>query len=191
RLLDVALGPSRERAVLEVPDVVRDPRLATAEAPARETGIGSALAAPLVARGEVIGLLAAYPAAWPVAGEHEIALLAALAGHFAAAVRAILTQPVPFGQRNVQRLFRDRLAFRLQPTRGRGEHFLPALVPFLEKGWTGAVVPVALPTEVVASLGIFSFRPGEPVSEETVDAAAAIAAQAALALDNARLYQLQ
>ena len=111
--------------------------------------------------------------------------------HFAAAVRPILTQPVPFGQRNVQRLFRDRLAFRLQPTRGRGEHFLPALVPFLEKGWTGAVVPVALPTEVVASLGIFSFRPGEPVSEETVDAAAAIAAQAALAIDNARLYQQQ
>ena len=34
---------------------------------------------------------------------------------FADAVRTILTQPVPFGQRNVQRLFRDRRAFRLGP----------------------------------------------------------------------------
>ncbi len=285
RLLDVALGPSRERAVLEVADVGRDPRLAAAEPAARETGIGSALAAPLVARGEVIGLLAAYPAEWPVSGEHRTTLLAALAGQLAVAVQnaqlheqatrlseereaalaaerasarrlralyevsrsfaqslrldetldalartvvdvldldaavvrmpderreqllsraihvrhenfagaagAILAQPVPFGQRNVQRLFRERLGFRLRPTRVPGEQFLPGLAPFLEKGWTAAVVPVALPTEVVASLGIFSFRPGEPLTEETVEAATAISAQAALAIDNARLYQQQ
>ena len=108
---------------------------------------------------------------------------------FAVPVRTILTQPVPFGQRNVQRLFRERRAFRLGP--GRGEQFLPALVPFLEKGWTAAVVPVALPTEVVASLGVFSFRPGNPLSQETVEAATALAGQAALAIDNARLYQQQ
>jgi serine phosphatase RsbU (regulator of sigma subunit) len=284
-LLDVALGPSRQRAVLEVADVVRDSRLTAASAAARETGIGSALAVPLVARGEVVGLLAAYPYGRPAAGEHETALLAALAGllavavqnaqlheqatrlgeereaalaaerasarrlralyevsrsfaqslsldetlaalartvvevldldaavvrmpderreqllpraihvrdaPFAAPVRAILTQPVPFGQRNVQRLFRGRRGFRLRPARARGEQFLPALEPFLEKGWTGAVVPVALPTEVVASLGVFSFRPGEPLSEETIDAATALATQAALAIDNARLYQQQ
>jgi serine phosphatase RsbU (regulator of sigma subunit) len=281
RLLDVALGPSRERAVLEVSDVVRDPRLAVVAAAARETGIQSALAVPLVARGDVVGLLAAYPAGTPAAGEHETALLAALAGQlavavqnaqlheqatrlgeereaalaaeraaarqiralyevsrsfaqslrldetldalartivevldldaavvrmpderreqllpravhvrdasFAAAVRTILDQPVPFGQRNVQRLFREGRAFRL----GRGEEFLPALAPFLEKGWTAAVVPVALQTEVVASLGVFCFRPGNPLSQETVDAATALAAQAALAIDNARLYQQQ
>ena len=110
---------------------------------------------------------------------------------FAAAIRPILAQPVPFGQRDVQRLFRNRRGFRLEATRGRGEQFLPGLVPFLEKGWTGAVVPVALPTEVVASLGVFSFRPGNPLSRETVDAATALAAQAALAIDNARLYQQQ
>jgi len=284
RLLDVALGPSRQRAVLEVADVVQDPRLAAAKTAARETGIGSAVAAPLLARGEVVGLLAAYPTDGHLADEHETALLAALAGqlavavqnaqlheqatrlgeereaalaaeraasrqlralyevsrsfaqslrldetldalartvvdvldldaavvrmpddrreqlvpraihvrdeHFAAAVSAILTQPVPFGQRSVQRLFRDRLPFRLKARRA-GEQFLPALVPFLEKGWTAAVVPVALPTEVVASLGIFSFRPGEPIAEETVEAATALAAQAALAIDNARLYQQQ
>ncbi|HJQ75129.1 MAG TPA: SpoIIE family protein phosphatase, partial [Gaiellaceae bacterium] len=267
------------------PDVGRDPRLAAAAAVARETGIGSALAVPLVARGDVVGLLAAYPSGRPEAGEHETALLAALAGQlavavqnaqlheqatrlgeereaalaseraaarrlralyevsrsfaqslsldetlaalartvvevldldaavvrmpderreqlvpraihvretqFAAPVGAILSQPVPFGQREVQRLMRDRRAFRLRTTRVRGGYFLPALVPFLEKGWTGAIVPVALPGEVVATLGVFSFRPGEPLSDETIDAATALATQAALAIDNARLYQQQ
>jgi serine phosphatase RsbU (regulator of sigma subunit) len=285
RLLDVALGPSRERAVLEVADVVQDPRLSVVAAAARETGIGSAVAVPLMARGDVVGLLAAYPEGRLAAGEHETALLAALGGQLAVAVqnaqlheqatrlgeereaalaaeraaarriralyevsrsfaqslrldetldalartvvevldldaavvrmpderreqllpravhvrdapfaepvRTILTQPVPFGQRNVQRLFRERRAFRLGPGRNRGEQFLPALVPFLEKGWTAAVVPVALPTEVVASLGVFSFRPGNPLSQETVEAATALAGQAALAIDNARLYQQQ
>ncbi len=284
-LLDVALGPSRERAVLEVTDVVQDARLAVVAAAARETGISSALAVPLVARGEVVGLLAAYPDGRPAAGEHETALLAALAGQLAVAVqnaqlheqatrlgeereaalaaeraaarriralyevsrsfaqslrldetlaalartvvevldidaavvrmpderheqlvpgavhvrdapfaepvRTILAQPVPFGRRHIQRLFRERRAFRLGPGRSRGEQYLPALVPFLDKGWTAAIVPVALPTEVVASLGVFSFRPGNPLSQETVDAATALAGQAALAIDNARLYQQQ
>ncbi|HKN63663.1 MAG TPA: GAF domain-containing protein, partial [Gaiellaceae bacterium] len=57
RLLDVALGPSRKRAVLEIADVGQDPRLAAVSAAARETGIGSALAVPLLARGDVVGLL--------------------------------------------------------------------------------------------------------------------------------------
>ena len=285
RLLDVALGPSRGGAVLQIADVVRDPRLSVVEAAARETGIGSALAVPLVARGDVVGLLAAYPSGKPAAGEHETALLAALAGQlavavqnaqlheqatrlgeereaalaaeraaarrlralyevsrsfaqslrldetlaalartivevldadaavvqmpderreqlqpraihirdaqFADAVRAILNQPVPFGQRNVQHLFRDRRSFRLVPSRNPAEQYLPALTPFLEKGWTGAIVPVALPTEVVASLGLYSFRPGEPLTDEAIEAATAIAGQAALAIDNARLYQQQ
>ena len=285
RLLDIALGPSRVRAVLEVTDVGRDRRFAVVADAARETGIGSALAVPLMARGDVVGLLAAYPADRPAAGEHETALLAALAGQLAVAVQnaqlheqatrlgeereaalaaeraaagrvralyevsrsfaqslrldetldalartvvevldldaavvrmpderheqllplaihvrdapfaepvgMILTQPVPFGQRNVQRLFRERRTIRLGPGRAGGEQFLPALVPFLEKGWTAAIVPVALPTEVVASLGVFSFRPGNPLSQETIEAATALAAQAALAIDNARLYQQQ
>src|SRR5579884_3109431 len=285
RLLDVALGPSRERAVLEVADVVRDPRLAGAEAAARETGIGSALAVPLMARGDVVGLLAAYPAGRPAAGEHETALLAALAGQLAVAVqnaqlheqatrlgeereaalaaeraaarrlralydvshsftqslsleetvgaltrtvvdvldvdaadvwlpderrelllpqslhvrdarlaepvRAILFRPVPFGQRDLQRLFRRRRGVRLEPRRPGREPFLPALAPFLEKGWTAALVPVALPGEVLGALGIFSFRPGRPLSREAIEAAEATAAQAALAIDNARLYQQQ
>ena len=64
-------------------------------------------------------------------------------------------------------------------------------MPFLEKGSTGAVVPVATPAEVIASLSIFSFGPAARSPTETIDAALAIAGQAALAIDNARLYQQQ
>jgi serine phosphatase RsbU (regulator of sigma subunit) len=100
------------------------------------------------------------------------------------AVRTILYRAQPFGMTTTQRLFRDAVPFRI----GRDEELLG---PFLEKGWTGAVVPVGTPAEVIASLSIFSFRPGSPIAEETIDAAVAIAGQAALAIDNARLYQQQ
>jgi serine phosphatase RsbU (regulator of sigma subunit) len=89
----------------------------------------------------------------------------------------------------VQRLFREARGFRLRP--GARDLFIPAIAPFLEKGWTGAIVPIALPSEVLASLGIYSFRPGSPLTDEVIEAAEAISAQAALAIDNARLYQQQ
>ncbi|HKT43201.1 MAG TPA: GAF domain-containing SpoIIE family protein phosphatase, partial [Gaiellaceae bacterium] len=104
----------------------------------------------------------------------------------APAVRAVLWRSQPFGATSVQRLFREAAPFRL---RRRGTNEL--LEPFLEKGWTGAMVPVATPAEVIASLGILSFRPGSPITGATMDAALAIAGQAALAIDNARLYQQQ
>ena len=53
------------------------------------------------------------------------------------------------------------------------------------------MVPVATPAEVIAALTILSFRPGNPISGETIEAAVAITGQAALAIDNARLYQQQ
>src|SRR5437763_1082120 len=43
----------------------------------------------------------------------------------------------------------------------------------------------------MAALTIFSFRPGRPIGDDTVDAAVTFAGQAALAVDNARLYQQQ
>src|SRR5947209_1358130 len=66
RLLDLALGPTRVSPVIEV---------------------AGALAVPLVARGDVVGLLAAYPEERRSAGEHETALLAALGGQLAVAVQ--------------------------------------------------------------------------------------------------------
>jgi serine phosphatase RsbU (regulator of sigma subunit) len=262
RLLDLALGPARLSPVVEV---------------------AGALAVPLVARGDVVGLLAAYPEERRSSGEHETALLAALAGQLAVAVRnaqlheettrlgdereaalaaeraaarrlralyeisrsfaqslsldetlgalartvvdvldvdaavvrlpdergeqlvphaihvrddtlaeafrGLVAHAVPFGHHEVQRLFRDGHGFRLRPN--AKELYLPGLVPFLEKGWTAAVLPIALPNEVLASLGIYSFRPGSPLTDEVVEAAEAIGAQVALAIDNARLYQQQ
>jgi serine phosphatase RsbU (regulator of sigma subunit) len=278
RLLEVALGTSRGRPVVEVTDAWKDERLREARDAARESGIDAALAVPLLVRDEVIGLLAVYPQRGRRPTEAEASLLAALAGQLAVAVqnaqlheqtaelssqretalasereaakrlralyeisrsfaqslslettlealaatavdvldvdaavlrmpdarrellvpramyvkdgqlagaaRTILFRPQPFGAASAQRLFRDAAPYRV----GR-DHEL--LAPFLEKGWTGAVVPVGTPAEVIASLSIFSFRPGSPITAETIDAALAIAGQAALAIDNARLYQQQ
>jgi serine phosphatase RsbU (regulator of sigma subunit) len=105
-------------------------------------------------------------------------------GQLADAARTILFRQQPFGAASTQRLFRDAASYRVG-----SDHDL--LGPFLEKGWTGAVVPVGTPAEVIASLSIFSFRPGSPITAVTMDAALAIAGQAALAIDNARLYQQQ
>jgi serine phosphatase RsbU (regulator of sigma subunit) len=277
RLLDLAFGP-RERTILAIPDAERDRRLRDVRDAAREAGIEAALAAPLLVRSEVIGLLAVYPARGRTLTGNEEALLAALAGQLAIAVqnaqlheratelgrqreaalasereaarrlgalyeisrsfaqelsldktldalaqtivdvldvdaaviampderrellrhralhvkdaqltepvRVLLERPRPFGTAPVQRLFRTARPYRLG-----GEHEL--LEPFLARGWTAAVVPVATPAETIAALTILSFRPGSPISEETIDVALAIAGQAALAIDNARLYQQQ
>src|SRR5919204_3449253 len=106
--------------------------------------------------------------------------------------RAILYQPLAFGAQPLQRLFRLGESFRLTKRvvarlGGRSE----GLRPVLERGWTGAVVPIATPAEVLASLTILSLRPGSPVRDETIEQARGIAGQAALAIDNARLYQQQ
>jgi serine phosphatase RsbU (regulator of sigma subunit) len=278
RLLEIALGTSRGRPVVEVTDAWHDSRLREARDAARESGIDAALAVPLLVRDEVIGLLAVYPQRGRRPTENEATLLAALAGQLAVAVqnaqlhediadkitqreaalaseraaakrlkalyeisqsfaqslsldttldalaetavdvldvdaavlrmpderreqlvpramhvkddllanaaRTILFRPQPFGAASTQHLFRDAAPYRI----GK-DHDL--LGPFLEKGWTGAVIPVGTPAEVIASLSIFSFRPGSPITAETIDAALAIAGHAALAIDNARLYQQQ
>ena len=101
------------------------------------------------------------------------------------AVRPLLFRPQAFGAHSIQRLFRLAEPFHLTPAES------PELGPFLERGWTGAAVPIATPAEVLASLTIVSMRPGAPVTQETVDEAVRIAGQAALAIDNARLYQQQ
>ncbi|MGZ8716734.1 MAG: GAF domain-containing protein, partial [Gaiellaceae bacterium] len=235
RLLEVALGTSRGRPVVEVTDAWKDERLREARDAARESGIDAALAVPLLVRDEVIGLLAVYPQRGRRPTENEASLLAALAGQLAVAVqnaqlheqtaelstqretalasereaakrlralyeisrsfaqslslettlealaatavdvldvdaavlrmpdarreqlmpramhvkdgqladaaRTILFRPQPFGAAATQRLFRDAAPYRVGL-----DHAL--LGPFLEKGWTGAVVPVGTPAEV-------------------------------------------
>jgi serine phosphatase RsbU (regulator of sigma subunit) len=106
--------------------------------------------------------------------------------------RSILNRPWPFGAHALQRLFRLGQPLTFTPS-ALEEIGVPAsaLVPFLGRGWTGAAVPIATTAEVLASLTILSMRPGSPVTDEVVDQAKAIAGQAALAIDNARLYQQQ
>ena len=107
-------------------------------------------------------------------------------------IRSILFRPQPFGAACGPAALQVRRAVRVNPDdRGGDRRPEPALIPFLERGWTGAAVPIATPAEVLASLTILSMRPGAPLTQETIDEAAAIAGQAALAIDNARLYQQQ
>jgi serine phosphatase RsbU (regulator of sigma subunit) len=74
------------------------------------------------------------------------------------------------------------------PTLG-GSHAL--LAPFLAKGSTAAMLPIATPAELLATLTIVSLHPGRPVAGEIAETALSIAGQAALAIDNARLYGQQ
>ena len=108
------------------------------------------------------------------------------------AVRAIMWQPEPFGAQPLQRLFRLSEPFELsRKTLKQVGAPATSLLPFIEGGCTGAVVPIATTAEVLASLTIISLRPDAPVTQETIAQAEAIGGQAALAIDNARLYQQQ
>ncbi len=278
RLLDVAMGPARGRAPVALLNAATDERLRDVREAAREAGIESALAAPLLVRDEIIGMLAVFPEPDEAVTDNEAALLSGLAGQLAvavqnaqlheratelgrqreaalaaereaarrmgalyeisrsfaqelslektlealattvvdvldvdaaviampdarrdwltpraihvtdpqldASVRTILFRPEPFGRAAVQKLFRDGRPYRVR----RGHEML---APFLARGWTAAVVPVSTPAETLAALTILSFRPGNPIGDDTIEAGVAIAGQAALAIDNARLYQQQ
>jgi serine phosphatase RsbU (regulator of sigma subunit) len=101
------------------------------------------------------------------------------------AVRTILERPQPRPPRTYRPVLLDVEAV----TRLGGAHAL--LRPFLEKGSTAALLPIATSTELLAELTIVSLDPAEPITQETLATARTIAQQAALAIDNARLYQQQ
>ncbi|HEY2327518.1 MAG TPA: SpoIIE family protein phosphatase [Gaiellaceae bacterium] len=100
-------------------------------------------------------------------------------------VRTILERPQPRPPRAREPMLLDiPTALRLG-----GAHAL--LVPFLEKGSTAALLPISTPNEHLAQLTILSLDPAAPIDAETLATAGTIARQAALAIDNARLYQQQ
>ena len=102
-----------------------------------------------------------------------------------AAVHAILERPQPRPPRSHEPVLLDaELARRLG-----GAHSL--LLPFLLGGATAALLPVATATELLAQLTIVSLDPAAPITRETLATARTISQQAALAIDNARLYQQQ
>ena len=285
RLLELLLVPAHGRGLLGIPYAATDTRLRGVQDVLEEIGIQAAIAVPLRARDDLIGVLAVYPDAGRELSEYEEELLLALAAQLAVAVEnarlhertkqaddarrealdaereatrrlralydisstfseslsldqtleavtrtivetlhvdaAVLRMPDPRGDAlvpvalNVReerlresmrailslpqpltpvapRAFRSGHAVVLD---GRTAKALGAahepLVPFLERGSSAAVIPLATQAEILGTLTLVSLDPDRPIGAEVLDVATSIAGQAALALDNARLYQQQ
>jgi serine phosphatase RsbU (regulator of sigma subunit) len=285
RLLELALGPARGRGLLLVSDTAADERLSGVRDALEEVGLEAAVAVPLRARDELIGLLAVYPERGRELTENEESLLRALAAQLAVAVqnarlheetkrlgaertraleaelqaskrlRALYEISRSFteslsleatleavARTIVESLGVDAAALRMPDDRGSalvpvgvhvreerlaeslrailslpqplppvrpgvfrsGEALVldpesaaalgPAhepLIPFLEKGASAAVIPLTTQAEILGTLTLLSLDSDRPIAGETLAAAISIAGQAALALDNARLYQQQ
>ena len=286
RLLELAFGPHRVQGMLHVVDAQADLRLAPVRDAVTEGGINAALAVPLVAREELVGLLAAYLPRGRELSANESSLLSALANQLAVAaqnaqlhertqrlasereealasertaakrLRALYEISRSFAQSlsldatldavtraAVELLEADAAVIRMHDERGdqlvpRSIHVadprlegplrplltqdqaverLPGrrlfrmgkplvldtgsarrlgssyelLVPFLEQGSTAVVVPIATPAELLATLTVLSLDPARRIGQEAVETALFVAGQAALAIDNARLYQHQ
>jgi serine phosphatase RsbU (regulator of sigma subunit)/uncharacterized protein YigA (DUF484 family) len=278
RLLELFLGPLRARTTLLVVCDGDDPALGRVREALRGAGQECALAVPLHASDEPIGMLVAYPGSARLI-EGDVALLAALAGQLAVAVQnaRLHEQAKQLGETLADVLASERQSTRqltalyeisrsfaqslsLETTLDavtstivevlnvdaavirvpdeRGDQFVPhavhvvdsrlvepvrtileraqprpprtfepvlldaetaqrlggaheLLVPFLEKGSTAALLPIATPTELLAQLTILSLDPASPIDADTLATAGTISQQAALAIDNARLYQQQ
>jgi serine phosphatase RsbU (regulator of sigma subunit) len=87
RLLELAFGPLRAQGVLRVADAQADVRLAPVRAAVAEARIDAALAVPLVAREQLVGLLAVYLPRGREVEPNEAGLLSALAAQLAVAAQ--------------------------------------------------------------------------------------------------------
>ena len=110
----------------------------------------------------------------------------------AEALAPILTRPQPVARLTRLGLGRARRALVLDPVTAErlgGGHEL--LVPFLRRGSSAVVVPIVASGDVIAALTLLALDPAQSFEAEMVDTLRSLAAQAALAIDNARLYQQQ
>ena len=108
------------------------------------------------------------------------------------ALAPILSRPQPVARLAGLGLGRARRALVLDPVTAEhlgGGHEL--LAPFLRRGSSAVVVPIVASGEVIAALTLVALDPARAIGPETVDTVRSLAAQAALAIDNARLYQQQ
>ncbi len=112
--------------------------------------------------------------------------------HVDEAARALLSRPQPLPRRELLALLErsEPLLVDAEQAEQLGGA-LALLVPFLRQGSSAAIIPIATPAELLATLTIVSLHPDRPVGGEVADTALAIAGQAALAIDNARLYGQQ
>jgi serine phosphatase RsbU (regulator of sigma subunit) len=106
--------------------------------------------------------------------------------------RALLSRPQQLPRRDLLALLRrsEPLILDAELAESYGGA-LALLAPFLRKGSSAAVIPIATPSELLATLTIISLHPERPVAGEIANTALSIARQAALAIDNARLYGQQ
>ncbi len=108
------------------------------------------------------------------------------------AARMLLSRAQPLPLRSLSALLRHGEPLLLDPDLAESlGGALALLAPFLRKGSTAALIPVATPSELLATMTIISLHPDRPVAGEITETALAIAGQAALAIDNARLYGQQ
>jgi serine phosphatase RsbU (regulator of sigma subunit) len=110
----------------------------------------------------------------------------------AQALGPILGRPQPTDRLTGLGLGRARRALVLDPVTAEhlgGGHEL--LAPFLRRGSSAVVVPIVASGEVIAALTIVALDPARTIGAEEVETARSLAGQAALAIDNARLYQQQ
>jgi serine phosphatase RsbU (regulator of sigma subunit)/uncharacterized protein YigA (DUF484 family) len=103
----------------------------------------------------------------------------------------LLALPQPMDAPLARRLLRSGRPVLLQPGMADARDAHRILEPFLAQGGSAAVLPLATPGETLGTLTLLSLDPARPLERETVDVAMTVAGQAALAIDNARLYQQQ
>jgi serine phosphatase RsbU (regulator of sigma subunit)/uncharacterized protein YigA (DUF484 family) len=103
----------------------------------------------------------------------------------------LLGRPQPMSAPTARRLLRTGRPLLLEPGMATGEDVHSFLEPFLARGSTAAVLPLATSGETLGTLTLLSLDPASPIDRDTLDTAMTVAGQAALAIDNARLYQQQ
>jgi serine phosphatase RsbU (regulator of sigma subunit) len=108
----------------------------------------------------------------------------------AAPLREVLSEPQPLNGLPRRSLRTGKALVLDAESAGRfAAHRM--LTPFLEKGSTAVVLPIATPNELLGTVELLSLDPARPITRETIDLGLSVAAQAALAIENARLYQHQ
>jgi len=108
------------------------------------------------------------------------------------ALLPLLERPQPVEKLPGRRLFSMGQALVLEPaTAARLGASYELLVPFLEQGSSAVVLPIATASELLATLTVVSLDPDRRIGAEAVETALVLARQAALAINNARLYQQQ
>ena len=110
----------------------------------------------------------------------------------AGVIESIFGRPQLIAGAVAGRLLNRGRPLRLNPERAAalaGSHEL--LVPFLERGSTAVVVPLAGTSEVLATLTLLALDPSAPIDDEVIETARTLAQHTGLAVQNALLLEQQ